>query len=138
MVGGALKCTEVSVNGDVRGKRNPNSYLWSLKKKKWLKGPQYYQKTKYAFHYSCGVALNSTAVLFVGLLKVINSSDDLSLSEFLELNEHFPNKYVSIYNFERKIWVEQEPLDFTMNDVRNFDYDYNPSCVVEQNKKSSR
>ena len=137
MIGGELKCNDQRY-GELRGERNPNSYLWSLKKKKWLKGPQYDQKTKFAFHYSCGVALNSTAILFIGLLKIKHSPDGLSLFDIFELNEDFPNKYVCIYNFERKMWVEQESLDFTMNDIHYFTHDYNPSCVVEQNKKSSR
>ena len=107
--------------------RNPNSYLWSMNKKRWFKGPQYYSKTKYVFHYTCGIPLNSSAILFVGLKNTNNFDTTIN-----------PNKYVCIYNFDTKTWVEQDSLIFRVNDLQLMKYDYNPACVIEQNKDSSR
>ena len=137
-IGGENTCSDSNKNnfGD-KGTRNPNSYLWSTKKKKWFEGPQYYPETKYAFHYSCGIALNSSAVLFVGLLKV-KYEDSSDFANYAIKNEDFPNKYVCIYNFAINTWVEQDSLKFPIRGEHSFMYDYNPACVIEQNKNAKR
>ena len=92
LIGGESRCNEDQVgvfDANSKGKKNKNSYIWSTKKKKWFPGPEYHRQTKYIFHYSCAVPLNVSAILFVGLQKLLNGNDDgLANEEFFRLNDY--------------------------------------------------
>ena len=50
------------------------SQIWSLSKQKWIPGPPY-PKGYFSLN-SCAIALNSTAVLVIGLIPVPNQAFD--------------------------------------------------------------
>ena len=120
--------------GGENGFYNENSYLWNIHKKKWIKGPHYYPNTKYDFKYACGLSLNSTAVLFIGLKKF----DMFSMADFMDENYRIVPKFTTIYNFERKTWIEQDSLNFTQNDITNIFYEDNRTCTIDHGKNRSR
>ena len=121
--------------GGENGFSNENSYLWNIHKKNWIKGPQYIQNTRYDFKYACGLALNSTAVLFAGLKKKFSI---FSMADFLDENDRVVPKFTTIFNFERKAWIEQDALNFTQNDVNNIYYEDNRTCAIDHGKNKSR
>ena len=118
--------------GGENGFSNENSYLWNIHKKNWIKGPQYRPNTKYDFKYACGLALNSTAVLFVGLKKLF------SMADLMDENYKVVPKFTTIFNFERKAWIEQDSLNFTQSDVNNIYYEDNRTCSIDHGKNRSR
>ena len=120
--------------GGENGFSNENSYLWNIHKKNWIKGPKYFPNTKYDFKYACGLALNSTAVLFVGLKKF----DIFSMADYTDENYRVVPKFTTIFNFERNAWIEQESLNFTQNDINNIYYLDNRACTVDHGKNQSR
>ena len=74
--------------------------IWSLSKNKWLKGPDSPEHT-FRFKHTCAIAINKTAVLFIGLY------DDDILAKF---DNQVPNDIVIIYNFEFNSWALQDFL----------------------------
>ena len=64
--------------------------------------------------------------------------ESIEFSDFLTKNGSFIPKFTSIYNFETKSWIGQDPLDFTMKGDLEFEFDYNPACAIEQRKNDSR
>ena len=139
IIGGDSSCNNGHIGSfyDFVGQGNKNSYLWHIEKKKWVKGPKYHNKINKTFHYSCAVALNKSAILFTGLVEVKHSIGQ-SLNEFEDLNDGFPNKYNVLYNFNSKLWIEQESLDFRKDNIGNFEYMYSTTCVVNHGKKDKR
>ena len=113
----------------IAGQGNKNSYLWHVDKNRWVKGPQYHKKINKTFHYSCALALNKSSILFIGLLEV---------EEFWKFNNAFPNKYTVIYNFDTKLWIDQESLNYHINDIGNFEYTYLTACNIHHEKKNKR
>ena len=116
---------------------NTNSMIWSLSKNKWLNGPDYIHGTSQMhvpiiFGYTCAVAINKTAVLFIGL-------QDYSKSAFDELA---PNDIVIIYNFEFNIWTLQNFLPFNgsipIKHIISAHVYNDTSCVVLHEKVRSR
>ena len=106
--------------------RNKNSYLWSIQKKKWITGPKY-PDLPLTFSYACPIVLNSTVILFIGLIMESDYFDDVD----------GPPKYTVTYDFETKAWLEQDSLDF-FNDKKVVRYEKNTACVMEKSKNSSR
>ena len=83
--------------------KNEQSYIWHIQKKKWMYGPKYDHLLKFTFHYACPIAMNSSAVLFIGLFYVDPES----------FNIQYPKpKYTMMYNFESKTWTQQDSLYF--------------------------
>ena len=108
--------------------RNEYSYIWNTYKKRWTQGPKYYHLMKYTFHYACPIALNTTAVLFIGLFYVDTEATDFQ----------YPKpKHTMIYNFETKTWTKQQSLDFG-NEKFLIGYDQNMACTTEQKKDFNR
>ena len=70
------------------------SYLWSIKKKKWLPGPDV---GDFSYENACGVSLNSSSVLMIGAAQ----------GHFIEMQE---NTKTLIYNFELQKLSEQQSL----------------------------
>ena len=121
LIGGATACFgKAYTNGQIA---NKNSYLWSIQKKKWFLGPKYpdLSDLDLTFTYVCPIVLNSTTILFIGLL-IFNG----------------PPKYTIIYDFERKSWNQQDSLDFHVDVDDVFEYDKNTACVMEESKNISR
>ena len=139
IIGGDSSCNNGHTGSfyEFVGQGNKNSYLWQIDKKKWVKGPKYHNKINKTFHYSCAVALNNSAILFIGLIEVMHSTGQ-SMDEFEEINEGFPNKYNVLYNFISKLWIEQESLDFHRDNIGNFDYMYSTTCIIIHGKKNKR
>ena len=82
---------------------------------------------KYTFHYACPIALNTSAVLFIGLFYVETDTYDVQ----------YPKpKHTMIYNFETKTWTKQDSLDFEEENLTG--YDQNMACTTEHNKYYSR
>ena len=91
-------------------------------------GPKYYHLMKFTFHYACPIALNTTAVLFIGLFYVDTEATDFQ----------YPKpKHTMIYNFETKTWTKQDSLDFS-NEKFLIGYDQNMACTTEQKKDHNR
>ena len=112
-------------------KRNKNSYLWSISKRKWIRGPPFAPKTGYLFHYACSVALNSSAVLFVGITeKNVKYSDQEHPLYVLYL---FGNQNTAIYNFETKTWIKQDPLGINVTNNES-----HVTCSIYHAKVKSR
>ena len=65
LIGGASSCID-KVGLAYGG--NEFSYLWSIQKKRWFLGPKHPDSRLY-FSYACPIVLNSTAILFIGLIK---------------------------------------------------------------------
>ena len=99
---------------------NQNSYLWSKKKKSWIKGPEIPTNIKFAR--ACGLPLNSTTILFIGV-----SSMPFTLT---------PNDKTITYNFQSRQWKFQEPL--SMSNSSNYDYLYECSCSFYETKNDKR
>ena len=75
--------------------------IWSLSKNKWLKGPDSPEHI-FRFEHTCAIAINKTAVLFIGLYH-----DDILVNK----NKiQVPNDIVIIYNFEFNSWALQDFL----------------------------
>ena len=136
IIGGHNSCLGTSPSAfgwdvDVtKGQGNKHSYLWNIKKRKWIQGPEYAKITHYTFKSTCALTLNASSVLFVGLLR-------LDLPVYLnEFYNQYPNSYTAIYNFDTKKWIEQEKLFTTWDE--NMYFTYNTACTVEQNKSDKR
>ena len=111
--------------------RNKNSYLWSITKRKWIRGPSFAPKTGYLFHYACSVALNSSAVLFVGITeKNVEYSDPQNPLYVLYL---FGNQNTAIYNFKTKTWSKQKPLGINVTNNES-----HVICSIYHDKIKSR
>ena len=77
--------------------------IWSLTKNKWLKGPNT-PAMPIRFEHTCAIAINKTAVLFIGLYDVVISVKfDYNMTQV-------PNDIVIIYNFEFNSWALQDFL----------------------------
>ena len=102
--------------------RNPKqkSYLWSKKRKHWIKGPEIPSSIKFAR--ACGLQLNSTRILFIGV-----SSMPFTLT---------PNDKTITYNFQSRQWKFQEQL--SMSHSFNYNYLYESSCSFYETKKDKR
>ena len=148
LIGGETYCLDFESNcGFFTGffSKNKNSYLWNINKRKWITGPQYHKETKYIFHYTCPLALNSSAIIFIGLekfdlaaLTLAAQTNNFDSIDFINKNGSFIPKFTSIYNFDTKSWIDQDSLDFTMKGDLKFEFDYNPACAIEQRKNESR
>ena len=127
------------VIGGNLGSQMKNSYIWNIHKKKWTMGPNYNQNTNYDFSYTCGLALNSTAVLFVGVIKIVHSSSDCITDAFDVYCRPVP-KFTVMYDFEKYTWIEQESLVFPPDENAMYEYDYgdNRACTIDQKKNQSR
>ena len=100
--------------------RSEQSYIWNINKKKWTYGPRYEHAMKFTFHYACPITLNTSAVEKVSYIKQVPKP-----------------KYTYIYNFETKIWTQQDSLDFG-NEKFLIGYDQNMACTTEQKKDYNR
>ena len=136
---------EIGPNYPIEWKGNNNSQVWSMTKKKWMKGPAL-MKGYYALN-ACALALNSSAVLVVGLIKAL----DFSASYSKEEDGILPNTATSIYNFETKRWtlqesihyntsegwtLLQEPVHFNLIPPQRYVYSY--TCQIVPDKKWTR
>ena len=108
--------------------RSEQSYIWNIQKKKWTYGPKYEHVMKFTFHYACPIALNTSAVLFIGLFYVEKVSYIFQVPK---------PKHTYIYNFETKIWTQQDSLDFGEENFLT-GYDQNMACAAEQKKDYDR
>ena len=106
---------------------NNITYLWSIKKKRWFLGPNKQLDPTLISSYACPIVLNSTVILFIGLIMESDYFDDVD----------GPPKYTVTYDFETKAWLEQDSLDF-FNDKKVVRYEKNTACVMEKSKNSSR
>ena len=112
------------------GQENKNSKLWSIKKRKWINGPEYPHSTKYTFRHTCALTLNASSILFIGLLR-------MDLPVYLnEMYDQYPNSYTVIYNFDKDEWNAQESLFTTWDEDMYFSY--STACTIEQQKKEKR
>ena len=127
------------VIGGELGYQMKNSYIWYIHKKKWTMGPNYNRETKYDFSYTCGIALNSSAVLFVGVKKTVNSNDDCVRAD-VDIHCRPVPKLTVMYDFEKYAWIEQDSLAFPLddNDIYEYDYGENRACTIDQKKNQSR
>ena len=114
-----------------------NSYIWNIHKKKWTMGPNYNQDTDYDFSYTCGIALNSSAVLFVGVKKTANSNDDCFRDDVDIQCRPIP-KLTVMYDFEKYAWIEQDSLGFPQLENDFYSYGDNRACTIEHRKNQSR
>ena len=121
------------VIGGNLGPQMKNSYIWNIFKKKWTMGPNYNQNTNYDFSYTCGLALNSSAVLFVGVRK----TDDC-IADVMNINCRTVPKYTVMYDFEKNAWIEQDSLAFPPDENDIYDYGENRACTYDQKKNQSR
>ena len=122
---------EIGPNHPIEWKGNNNSQVWSMTKKKWMKGPTL-MKGYYALN-TCALALNSSAVLIVGLIEAI----DFSASYPWDKDGLIPNTATAIYNFQTKSWSLQEPIDYNTgwNKPQPFEYIYSYTCQIIPDKK---
>lgn len=110
-------------------KASSNSQLWSISKQKWISGPSY-PKGFYALN-SCALALNSTAVIVIGLIPT-NDFDSFHSDEDIGLLQ---NTATVIYNFQSNKWIQQESLVYA-NTVHGYTYDF--TCHIVQEKSQKR
>ena len=114
---------------------NANSMLWSLSKKKWLNGPDYMKETNIRFGHTCAIAINKTAVLFIGLQQDANYY-------FANNKDKVPNDIVITYNFEFYSWALQDFLPFNGSvPIKHTISEYvyaDTSCAVLHEKVRSR
>ena len=117
-----------------------NSYIWNIHKKKWTMGPNYNRETKYDFSYTCGIALNSSAVLFVGVRKTVPSLPNNCIADAIDIHCRTVPKFSVMYDLERYAWIEQDSLAFPPdeNEVYGYDYGDNTACTIDQMKNQSR
>ena len=108
---------------------NNITYLWSIQKKKWFLGPKKHPNPALISSYACPIVLNSTSILFIGLIK-----KDPSLPLYASDS---PN-ITMIFNFDTNAWIEQDSLDFTTKDININGYDHNPACTIDQQKNKRR
>ena len=108
---------------------NKSTYLWSIQKKRWFLGPNKHPNPVLILSYACPIVLNSTSILFIGLIK---------LDPGLPLYASDPPNITMIYNFDNKAWTEQDSLDFTTKDIYINEYAHNPACTVDQQKDDKR
>ena len=121
LIGGVTACNgRVFMNGQF-DLANKNSYIWSIQKKKWFLGPKYPNLTL-AFDYACPIVLDSTIILFIGLVEKPYFHDDPLGAP----------KHTITYDFETKLWKQQESLDFPTDKV------VFTACVMEKSENSSR
>ena len=125
------------VMGGTLGYQMKNSYIWNIHKKKWTMGPNYNRETKYDFSYTCGIALNSSAVLFVGVKKTVNSNDDCVRAD-VDIHCRPVPKLTVMYDFEKYAWIEQDSLGFPQNENDFYSYGDNRACTIEHRKNQSR
>ena len=136
LIGGSISCSSPAAffSSEVYS-INDNSMLWSLSKKKWLNGPNYLWGTNLRFGHTCAVAINKTAVLFIGL------RDDYKYY-FANNKAKVPNDNVIIYNFEFYSWALQDFLPFNgsvaiKHTISEYVY-ADTSCAVLHEKVRSR
>ena len=79
---------------------------------------------------SCALALNSTAVLLIGL---IPTNDFNSFHSDEEIG-WLPNTASAIYNFQSNKWIQQDSLSYD-NLVFGFMHDFTCHIVQEKSKK---
>ena len=79
---------------------------------------------------SCALALNSTAVLVIGLIPT-NDFNSFHSDEEIGI---LPNTASAIYNFQSNKWIQQDSL-FHDNFVFGFMYDFTCHIVQEKSKK---
>ena len=77
---------------------------------------------------SCALALNSTAVLVIGLIPT-KDFDSFHSDEEIGL---LPNRATAIYSFENNKWIQQDSLTYV---VYEFMYDFTCHIVQEKMKK---
>ena len=81
--------------------------IWSLSRNKWLKGPVIPEMPMpIRFAHTCAIAINKTAVLFIGLY----DDDILAKFDYNIPMTQVPNDIVIIYNFEFNSWALQDFL----------------------------
>ena len=119
-----------------------SSVLWSLDKMGWGPGPstKKIDDNHLALINTCSLALNATAVLFIGLVHL--DSKDFSIFSLQSIHWHHDNgnhTTTAIYNFELGAWYFQEPLDY---DVSNFDLlglnQHKIACAIYQSKSERK
>ena len=128
IIGGADFCMEkVGLAYGAGGIKS--TYLWGIQKKKWFLGPNIHPDPAVILSYACPIVLNSTAILFIGLIK-------LDASSLLYASDS-PN-ITMIFNFDTNAWTEQDSLDFTTKNIDINEYAHNPACAVDQQKTDKR
>ena len=125
LIGGLTACFGGGHTNDQFELANKNSYFWSIQKKKWVLGPKY-PALALAFDYACPIVLDSTTILFIGLVGKPNYYD----------GPVGPPKYTLTYDFETKLWNQQDSLDFPTDEIVY--HEKNIACVLEKSKTSSR
>ena len=137
LIGGSISCSPLPLPpfSDQLYGINENSMLWSLSKKKWLNGPDYMKEHIFRFGHTCAVAINKTAVLFIGL-----QDDDKYY--YTNDKDKVPNDIVIIYNFEFNSWSLQDFLPFNGSVPRKHTisayFNNDTSCSVIHEKVRSR
>ena len=81
------------------------------------------------FSYACPIVLNSTAILFIGLIKP---------HPWSPLSAFNPPNITMIFNFDTNAWIEQDSLNYTTKDININGYDHNPACTIDQQKNDRR
>ena len=122
VIGGANSCGKNELSGGLNpGKDNEFSYLWSIQKMKWIVGPNLLPNSDYIFHYTCSVALNSSAVLFIGISeRVIEANGDhYNPNNVTYYDTNYKNNLVAIYNFDRNAWIIQQPINIDVANERS-------------------
>ena len=94
-----------------------SSVLWSLEKMGWGPGPstKKLDDNHLALINTCSLALNATAVLFIGLVHI--DSKDYSYFGMESIHWYHDNgnhTTTAIYNFELGDWYFQDPLDYVV------------------------
>ena len=138
LIGGSISCSPMpafTLSSEVLYSINKNSMLWSLSKNKWLNGPDYMKGNIFSFGHTCAIAINKTAVLFIGL------QDDYKYY-FANNKAKVPNDIAIIYNFEFYSWALQDFLPFNRSvPIKHTISEYvkaDTSCTVLHEKVRSR
>ena len=108
---------------------NNITYLWSIQKQRWFLGPKNHLDPAIISSYACPIVLNSTATLFIGLIKPYPWSP---------LSAFDPPNITTIFNFDTNAWIEQDSLNFTTKNININGYDHNPACTIDQQKNQRR
>ena len=89
--------------------------LWSIKKQKWINGPDLPESIANMFDFKCAISVNSTTAFIFDILSTFVNSSTYS------------------FNFEKKMWYEhQSPPDSIRIQIQI------DSCVLNWSKKYQR
>ena len=88
--------------------------IWSISKNKWIEGPDYMkgQDIPIKFEHTCAIAINKTAVLFIGLQHdaILDQRYEQYIINNTKSKSQVPNDITIIYNFEFHSWALQDFL----------------------------